>query len=169
MKRTTCKIFSDASFDNLTGKCGYGVAIVMHDLCILKYGSIRGAKSSCEAEMLAAKKGVDYLNTKEFQKLGRPVTKVVLFSDNHCVRAVDQKESSTLKKWERSPNGRKQRLVKIAKLAEIKISGPKVPLYGPECRFSGWFQPKTACFRARMGCGIGFVQQVGSTFRQCIP
>ena len=116
MKRTTCKIFSDASFDNLTGKCGYGVAIVMRDLCILKYGSIRGAKSSCEAEMLAAKKGVDYLNTKEFQKLGRPVTKVVLFSDNHCVRAVGQKESSTLKKWERSPNARKQRLVKIAKL-----------------------------------------------------
>ena len=115
MKRTTCKIFSDASFDHLTGKCGYGVAIVLRDLCILKYGSIRGAKSSCEAEMLAAKKGIDYLNTKEFQKLGRPVTKVVLFSDNHCVRAVDQKNAKTMEKWERSPKEDKRRLLNIAK------------------------------------------------------
>ena len=115
MRRTTCKIFSDASFDHLTGKCGYGVAIVLRDLCILKYGSIRGAKSSCEAEMLAAKKGIDYLNTKEFQKLGRPVTKVVLFSDNHCVRAVDQKNTKTMEKWERSPKEDKRRLLNIAK------------------------------------------------------
>ena len=53
MKRTTCKIFSDASYGRLTGKCDYGVAIVMKDLCIFKYGSIRGAKSSCEAEVPA--------------------------------------------------------------------------------------------------------------------
>lgn len=53
MKRTTCKIFSDASYVHLTGKCGYGVAIVMKDLCIFKHGSIRGAKLSCEAEVPA--------------------------------------------------------------------------------------------------------------------
>lgn len=116
MKRTTCKIFSDASFDQLTGKCGYGVAIVLRDLCILKYGSIRGAKSSCEAEMLAAKKGIDYLNTKEFQKLGRSVSKVVLFSDNHCVQVVDQKNIATLRKWERSPKECRRRLAKIARI-----------------------------------------------------
>lgn len=115
MRRTTCKIFSDASYDHLTGKCGYGVAIVLRDLCILKYGSIRGAKSSCEAEMLAAKKGIDYLNTKEFQKLGRTVTKVVLFSDNHCVRVVDQKNVKTMEKWERSPKEDKHRLLNIAR------------------------------------------------------
>ena len=115
MKKTTCKIFSDASFDHLTGKCGYGVAIVMRDLCILKYGSIRGAKTSCEAEMLAAKKGIDYLDTKEFQKLGRSVTKIVLFSDNYCVGAVSQKNIKTMKGWERSPKKDKYRLLNIAK------------------------------------------------------
>ena len=110
MKQTTCKIFSDASFDPLTGKCGYGVAIVLNDLCILKYGSIRGAKTSCEAEMLAAKKGIDYLNTKEFKKLGRPVEKVVFLSDNQCVNSFDQ-DSEIVKSWERRKN--KERLIKI--------------------------------------------------------
>lgn len=115
MRRTTCKIFSDASFDQQTGKCGYGVAIVLRDLCILKYGSIRGAKSSCEAELLAAKKGIDYLNTKEFLKLGRTVTKVVVFSDNFCVRSIDQRNTDTLDKWERSENKGKKRLANIAR------------------------------------------------------
>ena len=86
MKRTTCKIFSDASYDHLTGKCGYGVAIVMKDLCIFKYGSIRGAKSSCEAEVLAAKKGLDYLKTKEwicFLKNKTLLHLDYLIDDNH--------------------------------------------------------------------------------------
>ena len=112
MKRTTCKIFSDASYDHITGKCGYGVAIVMKDLCIFKYGSIRGAKSSCEAEVLAAKKGLDYLKTKEFKQLCRPVKKVVLLSDNHCVHAFNQ-DSQTTEKWRRSPKKCKHRLADI--------------------------------------------------------
>lgn len=120
MKTTTCKIFSDASYDNLTGKCGYGVAIVMHGLTIFKYGSIRGAKSSCEAEMLAAKKGLDYLNTKEFKRLCRQVKKVVFLSDNHCVRAVDN-ESSTIEKWERSPKKDKHRLAQIARKMRASV------------------------------------------------
>lgn len=114
MRTTTCKIFSDASYDNLTGKCGYGVAIVMNGLVILKYGSIRGAKSSCEAEMLAAKKGLDYLNTKEFKRLCRPVKRIVFLSDNYCVAAVDDK-SATIEKWERSPKEDKQKLAQIAR------------------------------------------------------
>ena len=112
MRKTTCKIFSDASYDHLTGKCGYGVAIVMKDLCILKYGSINKVKSSCEAEILAAKKGLDYLNTKEFRMLCRPVRKVVLLSDNYCVKAFDE-DSKTAEKWGRSPNKDKQRLKKV--------------------------------------------------------
>lgn len=124
MRTTTCKIFSDASYDNLTGKCGYGVAIVMRDLTILKYGSIRGAKSSCEAEMLAAKKGLDYLNTKEFKRLCRPVKRVVFLSDNYCVAAVDDK-SATIEKWERSPKEDKQRLAQIARKMRSAVEGYK--------------------------------------------
>lgn len=122
MKRTTCKIFSDASYDHMTGKCGYGVAIVMKDLCIFKYGSIRGAKSSCEAEVLAAKKGLDYLKTKEFNRLCRQVKKVVFLSDNHCVRAIGN-ESSTIEKWERSPKKDKHRLAEIARKMRASVDG----------------------------------------------
>lgn len=110
MKRTTCKIISDASYDHLTGKCGYGVIILMKDLCIFKYGSIRGAKSSSEAEVLAAKKGIDYLQTKEFAAFNRPVKKVVLLSDSFVVRAFDPREGDKLGKY--SPRDGKKRLRK---------------------------------------------------------
>ena len=109
MRKSTCKIFSDASYDPNTKKCGYGIVIVMNDLCIFKYGSIRGAKSSCEAEVMAAKKGLEYLDTKEFERFGRPVRRVVLLSDNHCVKAFDD-EAGILEGWERSPKESKQRL-----------------------------------------------------------
>ena len=122
MKRTTCKIFSDASYDHLTGKCGYGVAIVMKDLCIFKYGSIRGAKSSCEAEVLAAKKGLDYLKTKEFKQLCRPVKKVVLLSDNYCVHAFNQ-GSQTTKKWRRSQKKSMHRLADIIDNMKGSVKG----------------------------------------------
>lgn len=122
MKTTTCKIFSDASYDNLTGKCGYGVAIVMHGFTIFKYGSIRGARSSCEAEMLAAKKGLDYLSTKEFKRLCRQIKKVVFLSDNHCIRAVGD-GLSTIEKWERSPKENKRRLAQIARKMRASVDG----------------------------------------------
>lgn len=104
---------SDASYNDVTGKCGYGVAIIMKDLCILKHGSIRGAKSSCEAELLAAKKGLDYLKTKEFKSFGREVKKVSILSDNFCVQSLND-DSGYLTKWKNRQNKVGKRLVKIA-------------------------------------------------------
>jgi ribonuclease HI len=92
----------------------------MRDLCIFKYGSIRGAKSSCEAEVLAAKKGLDYLNTKEFKALCRPVQKVVLLSDNQCVMAFNE-ENTTPVKWKRSPKKDKQRLANIIEAMKASV------------------------------------------------
>lgn len=112
MRGSTCKILSDASYDEKTGKCGYGVVIVMNDVTIFKYGSIRGVKSSCEAEIMAAKKGLDYLETKEFKSLGKPVRRVVLLSDNHCVGAFNE-NSEMHEGWKRSPKKTKQRLATI--------------------------------------------------------
>lgn len=112
MRNSTCKILSDASYDPQTGKCGYGVVIAMNNLCIFKYGSIHGVQSPAEAEVLAAKKGLDYLETKGFKNLGRPVRKVVLLSDNHCVDAFNE-GCKMFKHWNRSPKKTKQRLANI--------------------------------------------------------
>ena len=122
MKTTTCKIFSDASYDNLTGKCGYGVAIVMDGLTIFKYGSIRGAKSCCEAEVLAAKKGLDYLKTKEFKRLCRPVKKVVLLSDNYCVKAFNPGSQAT-ERWRRRLKKSTHRLADIIDSMRESVKG----------------------------------------------